>query len=120
MRSSTGRRSSGDRLWLMVWELGSAVVVFMAPALLAASRVGIRKTPDPTLIPPPEDQGLPGWPGRPPRRDDGSVEEPTGWMPPWEASRQQDGPRPQERWPGPPQFRRHGPRRWRTDRGPLR
>jgi signal transduction histidine kinase len=41
-------------------------------------------------------------------------------MPPWEASRQQDGPQPQERWPGPPQFRRHGPRRWRADRGPLR
>jgi signal transduction histidine kinase len=48
------------------------------------------------------------------------VEEPTGWTPPWEASRQPDGPRPQERWPGPPQFRRHAPRRWKDGRGPLR
>jgi signal transduction histidine kinase/phage shock protein PspC (stress-responsive transcriptional regulator) len=50
----------------------------------------------------PEDQGSPGWPATPIWRDDGAMEEPTGW--------------PRYR------YRRHGLFRWRgpRGRGPLR
>ena len=61
------------------------------------------------------------------RRDDGFVEEPAGWRPPWETARAAggsgappaEGPRDQEQAPW--HFRRHGPGRWsRWPGGALR
>src|SRR5215469_9633968 len=74
----------------------------MAPACCAEHGAAIGKTPGSTLMIHPEDQGSPGWPATPIWRDDGAMQEPTGW--------------PRYR------YRRRGLLRWRGRRGggPLR
>src|SRR5258708_26453966 len=75
----------------------------MAPACCLARSPAIGNTPGSTLMIRRQDQGLPGWPATPIWRDDGGMEERTGWL----------GYR----------YRRHGPLGWgRGPRGsgPLR
>src|SRR5262249_18201916 len=73
----------------------------MPPACCGEPGAAIGKTPGPTLMIHPEDQGSPGWPATPIWRDDGGMEEQAGW---------------------PRRYRRRGLLRWRGPRGsgPLR
>src|SRR5258708_3422370 len=59
---------------------GLAVVVFMAPACCREPGPAIGKSPGSTLMIRRPDQGLPGWPPAPIWRDDGGMEERTGWL----------------------------------------
>src|SRR5260370_35897447 len=98
IRRSKGRQSGRGLVWMLgswlvvSWLVGSwlvavfwsasglAVVVFMAPACCREPGPAIGKTPGSTLMIRRPDQGLPGWPPAPIWRDDGGMEERTGWL----------------------------------------